>query len=120
MVAVAQETATILQSQGVSAQVVSMHTVKPLDEAFLEDAFQRFRVVAVVEEHSRIGGLGSAVAEWLAAKRPRPTGELLHFGTPDAFLEQAGNQRYARQCCGLSAARIAGKILPAWVEAKKA
>ena len=48
-----------------------MHTVKPLDEDLLRDVLDRFAVVAVVEEHSRIGGLGSAVAEWVAAQASR-------------------------------------------------
>lgn len=120
MVAVAMEAAALLQASGVSAQVVSMHTVKPIDEALLSDAFGRFPVVAVVEEHSRIGGLGGALAQWLVAQRPRPLGELLGFGTPDAFLCDAGSQRYARQQCGLTADHIAAEVLQAWHGSKRA
>jgi transketolase len=108
------EAAAMLQTSGVSAQVVSMHTVKPIDEGLLSDAFGRFPVVAVVEEHSRIGGLGGSVAEWLAAQRPRPAGELLAFGTPDGFLCEAGSQRYARQQCGLTADHIAAEVIRAF------
>ena len=43
-----------------SAQVVSFHTVKPLDEHFPRDALSRFRLVATIEEHSLIGGFGAA------------------------------------------------------------
>jgi transketolase len=114
MVATAMEAAAMLQTSGVSAQVVSMHTVKPIDEGLLSDAFGRFPVVAVVEEHSRIGGLGGSVAEWLAAQRPRPAGELLAFGTPDGFLCEAGSQRYARQQCGLTADHIAAEVIRAF------
>jgi transketolase len=111
--AVAIDAASVLQAAGVSARVVSMHTIKPLDEDLLDDAFRRYPTVAVVEEHSRIGGLGSSIAEWLAARRPCPPGELLVFGTPDAFLGESGSQRYARQCVGLTADSIAARILHA-------
>jgi transketolase len=110
LVAMAQETAKVLEArQGLSAEVVSMATVKPLDQEFLREAFQRFEVVAVLEEHSRIGGLGAAVAEWLAEQRPqpRPRAALLSFGTPDAFLDEAGSQDYLRERVGLTAQRVA-------------
>jgi transketolase len=110
MVATALEAGALLEAGGLSARVVSMHTVKPLDEALLGDVFQRFPIVAVVEEHSRIGGLGGAVAEWLAAQSPRPPGRLIAFGTPDAFLDESGSQGYARERFGLTAGSIAEGI----------
>ena len=51
----------LLRKSGISCRVVSIHTVKPLDEACLADAFARFPLVATIEEHSLIGGFGSAV-----------------------------------------------------------
>lgn len=107
LVATAWEAATLLEAGGIPATVVSMHTVKPLDEDLLADAFGRFPVVAVVEEHSLLGGLGGAVAEWLAAQDPRPPGRLLAFGTPDAFLDEPGTQHDARERFGLTASGIA-------------
>ncbi len=110
MVAVAIDAAGILQAADVSAAVFSMHTVKPLETALLADVFQRFPLVAVVEEHSRLGGLGGSIAEWLATQRP-PAGRLLSFGTPDAFLGELGSQQLARQRCGLTAEAIARQVL---------
>jgi len=110
MTAVALEAAALLEAAGVSARVVSMHTVKPLDEALLAESFARFSVVGVVEEHSIIGGLGSAVAEWLARRTPCGT-RLEVFGTPDLFLSEAGSQTYMRQKCGLTAELIAERML---------
>ncbi|MFM8436766.1 MAG: transketolase family protein, partial [Planctomycetia bacterium] len=81
MTATALEAAKLLQGHGISARVVSMHTVKPLDDALLRESFDRFKVVAVVEEHSVIGGLGSAVAEWLGRRGPQ-RGVLEAIGTP--------------------------------------
>lgn len=111
MVAVALQAAGILAEHGRSARVVSMHTVKPLDEALLQEVFERFPVVGVVEEHSRIGGAASSVAEWLAARSPAPAGRLMTFALPDAFLDEPGSQEYARGKCGLTAEAIAGRLL---------
>lgn len=95
-----------------SAQLVSFHTVKPLDEVLLADAFAKFKLVATVEEHSVLGGLGGAVAEWLA-DRPPQKARLLRIGTPDTFLHEAGEQEYAREVFGLTGKHIAEKILQA-------
>jgi transketolase len=106
------EAAHKLKEQGISAQVVSFHTVKPLDQAYLKDAFGRFRLVATIEEHSLIGGFGAAVSEWLADTR---TGNqnFMRFGTPDAFFKQSGEQEYAREALGLTGHQIAEKIIHA-------
>ena len=101
--------ANILEKAGVSASVASFHTVKPLDEELLADAFSRFRIVATVEEHSILGGLGGAVAEWLA-DHGRMNARLLRLGTPDAFLHEAGEQDHARERFGLTPAAIARAV----------
>jgi transketolase len=105
----AVEAAHQLEKQGISAEVVSFHTVKPLDEACLTDVFARFPLVATIEEHSRIGGLGAAVAEWLVDTRVTPR-QFIRFGTPDAFFKKSGEQEFAREALGLSAHQIADKI----------
>jgi len=101
--------ADLLAAQGVSAEVVSFHSVKPLDEAYLEQAANRFRLLATVEEHSRIGGLGGAVAEWRAMRRD--AAPLLMFGTDDEFMHEVGSQEYARAKYGLTAANLADRVL---------
>jgi transketolase len=97
-----------LERTGVSAQVVSMPTLKPLDQDLLADAFARFSLVVTVEEHSILGGLGGSVAEWLADK-PRRKAPLLRIGTADAFLHEAGEQEFAREYFGLTPREIARK-----------
>jgi transketolase len=99
-----------LKERGVSAQVVSFHTVKPLDEDCLRNAFAKFKLVATLEEHSLIGGFGAAVSEWLADTETKPK-KFLRFGTPDAFFKKSGEQEYAREALGLAAHQIAEKIL---------
>jgi transketolase len=106
---VVMEAANILATQGIDAQVVSMHTVKPLDECLLETVFSQFKSVATVEEHSLIGGLGGSVAEWLCNQGSRRA-VLLRFGTKDEFIHGAGKQKAARQGVGIDAEFISGEI----------
>jgi transketolase len=98
----ALETAAELGRQGVSTEVVSFHTIKPLDDEYLRAAFDRFRIVATLEEHSLIGGLGGAVAEWLVDQPRVPAGKLVRFGCGDYFLHEAGDQEHARRKYGLT------------------
>jgi transketolase len=106
------ETAHLLKDKGISARVVSFHTVKPLDEAFLRDALARFKLVATIEEHSLIGGFGAAVAEWMIDSEIVPR-KFLRFGTPDAFFKKSGEQEYAREQLGLSAHGMTERIMKA-------
>lgn len=105
--------ADVLMQQNLSAAVISVPTVKPLDESRLRDVFATRDLVVTVEEHSRAGGLGGAVAEWLADQPPQRA-RLLRLGTPDAFLHEAGEQEHAREVCGLMAASMAASIHSAW------
>ncbi len=102
----------LLAARGISARVVSMHTVKPLDYALLEDAVERYPLVATIEEHSRIGGFGSAVAEWLSDRGPTTT-RLVRIGTPDLFPHGALPEEYLRERFGLTPAAIAGQVVAA-------
>lgn len=107
---VAIDAASLLDRKGVSTQVISMHTVKPLDHRLLNKIFKEFQIVATIEEHSRIGGFGAGVAEWLADNNDSKA-VLLRMGTPDAFIHRSGNQTQARQVAGLNANRVAENIL---------
>ncbi len=107
---VAVEAASRLEQHGVSAQVVSNHTVKPLDLELLAHAFANFSAVVTVEEHSVLGGLGGSVAEWLSEQAPQRA-RLGRIGTPDGFLHEAGDQEYARQRFGLTADGVTGKVM---------
>lgn len=103
----ALETAELLADQGISAEVVSLHTVKPLDTALLRRVFASRKVVAVLEEHVAAGGAWSAVAEWRcrqddAGLRAR----CLRCGVDDVFYTQGGDTAWMRQCAGLTKERI--------------
>lgn len=105
-----------LTAAGLSTGVESFHTVKPLDGERLAEVFTRCRLVATIEEHSRIGGLGSAVAEWLAARSLPSPARLLSFAVDDVFLHVVGSQDYARNHFGLTAPAISERVLTAWAD----
>jgi transketolase len=107
---VAISAAEKISADGIQAQVVSFHTVKPLDEEFLFKAFQNFRLVVTVEEHCMLGGLGGSIAEWSASQGPLHA-RLLTLGKGDSFLHEAGGQQYARECWGLTPEGIAEKAM---------
>ncbi len=102
-------TADLLRNSGLTTTVLSMPTVKPLNTSMLSDVFSRHRLVATVEEHSILGGLGGSVAEWLS-DQPRSVAALLRIGTPDAFLHRNGEQEHAREVLGLTPASMADRI----------
>jgi transketolase len=105
----AMEAAELLEKRGISAQVASFHTVKPLDEAYLAGAFSKCKVVVTVEEHSILGGLGGSVAEWLSMQ-VAPQARMLRFGTKDEFLHETCEQESARVMMGLTGENIAARI----------
>lgn len=75
--------AEMLEEQGVSAQVINMHTLKPIDEEAIIEAAIKTRRIVTVEEHNVIGGLGDAVASVLAQSGKRCI--LTKMGIPDEF-----------------------------------
>ena len=76
MVSVALEAAEKLSADGVDAEVINIHTIKPLDEEIIVESAKKTGKVVTVEEHSVIGGLGSAVCDALSAKLPTPVTKL--------------------------------------------
>jgi len=99
------EAAKQLSGVGISARVISMHTVKPLDVKTLRCAVSETRAIITVEEHNVIGGLGGAVAEFLVTSG-LPLVPVSILGIKDSFCRQAGKQDYLRRICGISASDI--------------
>ncbi|MGQ0708818.1 MAG: transketolase family protein [Rhodoferax sp.] len=101
------EAAKILADAGISATVVNMHTLKPLDVAALDKAIAMSRPIVTVEEHSVLGGLGSAVAEYKTSFKGAPA--QLIIGLPDVFGKTA-DYRYLLGKYGLVGDKIAGRV----------
>lgn len=84
----------ILSKIGISAQVVSMHSIKPIDEKFITDCAKKTKKIITVEEHNKIGGLGSAVAEVLSKNNLNC--KLKVIALNDIFSSVVGSQEYLR------------------------
>ncbi|MEG0380017.1 MAG: transketolase C-terminal domain-containing protein, partial [Eubacterium sp.] len=90
MVEKALEAADVLKAEGISARVLNMGSVKPIDEAAVEAAAKETGAIVTAEEHSIIGGLGGAVCEVLASTTPAPVervGVMDEFGQSGKALE---------------------------------
>ena len=106
MVSETLEAAKELEKSGISCEVINMHTIKPLDEALLLASAAKTKAVVTVEEHSVIGGLGSAVADTLSEQLPT---RLLKIGVCDVFGE-SGPALELLHKYGLDAEGIATKV----------
>ena len=82
MAETAIQAAAILSVRGLSARIINIHTIKPLDRAIIKKAAAETGAIVVLEEHNIIGGLGSAVAECVAETCPCP---VLRVGVQDTF-----------------------------------
>ena len=96
MVPVALKAADLLAAEGISARVIDMHTIKPLDEELVLKAAKETGCIVTSEEHSVIGGLGAAVCEFLSGTCPVPVvrhgvdDQFGRSGTANAVLEYFG------------------------------
>jgi len=107
MVAQSLKAAEMLAERGIEASVLNMHTLKPLDTAALDAIASQASAIVTVEEHSVIGGLGSAVAEYMAPKRDKPRHLLI--GIKDIFVK-TGDYGYMLEREGLVGPAICQKI----------
>ena len=96
-----------LEGAGVSAAVLNLHTVKPLDADLLVAAAAGARLVVTVEEHWRVGGLGSAVAETLAERAPA---RVLRIGVDDTFATVVAGHDQLVETYGLGADAVAAAV----------
>lgn len=115
MVNAAQKTAKLLQEEELSAAVVNMRTVKPLDEELLHRMAHEKKMLVTMEENALAGGFGSAVLEALAdAGLLVP---VVRLGIGDAFIEQ-GKPQELLEMAGLLPEQMARSILTAWKGAR--
>ena len=107
MVRESLDAAELLSAQGIESRVIDMHTIKPLDKACLDEVLEKSKIVVSVEEHSIIGGLGGAIAEYMAGKEITP--RLIRIGVGDFFCK-LGDLRYCWEQHGLTASQIAERV----------
>lgn len=106
MVEAALEAKKILAAEGIEAGVINIHTLKPIDKDIIINAAKETGAIVTAEEHSIIGGLGSAVMEVVSENYPVP---VLRVGVKDVFGE-SGKPQELLEKYGLTAADIADKV----------
>ena len=100
------EAAKQLAADGIDAEVINIHTIKPIDEELIVKSAAKTGRVVTVEEHSVIGGLGSAVCEVLSKKQPT---RVMRIGVNDTFGE-SGPAKELIAKYGLNAESIAWRV----------
>ncbi len=108
MLETAVKAAEMLAAKKISVRLLSMHTVKPIDRFALSQAASETKLIVTIEEHSAVGGLGSAVSEALAGEDHRP--KHLILSAPDAFAQTTGSQSFLRERAGLTPEQITHRI----------
>lgn len=103
----AYEISKILEKEGISVRLISMPTIKPLDKKIIISSIKT-KAIFSIEEHSIIGGLGSAIAEVLSESNSSIA--FKRIGVPDRFTKKMGMQEYMRNENGLTVKKILNTI----------
>ncbi|MCI9473167.1 MAG: transketolase family protein [Flavonifractor sp.] len=106
MVQMSLQAAETLAAEGISVRLIDMHTIKPLDHELVLKAALETRCIVTTEEHNVIGGLGSAVAEFLCEHCPTP---VVRHGVYDQF-GRSGKAQDVLAAFGLTPEGIAGQV----------
>ena len=101
------EAAKILETKNISARVVNMHTIKPIDESAIKKAVDTSLIVSV-EEHNIIGGLGSAIAEYKSSFKNSP--KQLFLGVKDVY-SKGGSYKFLKEKHGLYKEKIVEDVV---------
>lgn len=105
-----------LQQTGLSVSLISMPTVKPLDKEAIVNAAQQTKAIFTIEEHSEIGGLGSAVSEVIAELDTKVL--FKKFAVADKYYREIGSQKYILERSGLTENTITEEIVKRYRKCK--
>jgi len=103
---------SLLKKDGVGSCVVSMHTVKPIDDTIIQE-MMNYKLIVTIEEHSSIGGLGSAVSE-IVAKTGLIRTPMITLSAGSNLTKEIGSQDWFRGVMGLDALSIRAAVLEAF------
>lgn len=105
MLELSLDASKLLQPLGISARVISMHTVEPIDEAAVRKVAQECKVIVTVEEHSVQGGLGTSVSEVISELGPSDV-FFKRIGLPPNYCSLCGSREFLLKSFGLTVERI--------------
>lgn len=106
MLQLALQAAQQLKQTGVSVEILHMHTVKPIDTAAVITSARKVKAIITIEEHSLIGGLGSAVAEIVAEADFKHTKKFARIALPDMYPGRYGSQNSSLLYYGITPEKI--------------
>jgi transketolase len=109
MLETAVDVCEILTKHGRQPELISMHTVKPIDKELIIKITAKCQMIITIEEHSIIGGLGSRVADVITEEGLKV--RLKKFAIPDRYAEIAGSRDYLKKYFGLTAEQISENLL---------
>ncbi len=104
-----QDACDMLRQKGWTPAVYTFPTVKPMDLAVVEQCCRKYEWIVTVEEHTVVGGFGSAVAEAMASV-DGARARLLRIGLQDEYSNQVGDQKYLRRLYGIDSQSIFEKV----------
>ena len=113
IMSVALQAAKQIEQHSISVHVENFHTIKPLDTSRLGELMNAFPLIAVIEEHNKIGGLFGAISEW-AVLNCQYSSKVISYGVSDEFLHKVGYQDHARRHFGLTEDNIANGLIEAF------
>jgi len=105
---IAMDAADDLQKKGIGCQIMHLHTIKPLDKPAILSALKGKKLVVSIEEHTLIGGLGSAVSEVMALSGSGI--KLVMLGIPDVFPDKYGSQAEQLKYFGITKEHITESV----------
>lgn len=100
----------LLEEQGISVALYSIHTIKPIDTAVIEECMEKYPAIFTMEEHSTNGGLGTAVGDVILEHMEKGKIKFKKFGFPDTFAPVTGSREYLNSLYGLDAESVADSI----------
>jgi transketolase len=109
MIPAAIDAARLLKKDGIAFRVYNMHTIKPLDTEAIDEAARDCGVIFSLEEENIIGGLGGAIAEYIAEKDAVQC-RFRRLGVPDVYLDKAGSYTWLLTQFGLDAGSVADTV----------
>ena len=105
-----QEACKLLNEEGINPALYTFPTIKPIDKDVIEKYASEFDYVVTVEEHNIVGGFGGAVSEVMAEMKNKKA-QLIRIGLNDIYSSIVGSQKYLRDQYGMSAKKIAQRVM---------
>lgn len=113
MITIAKKVSKSLRKQFIKTQLIDLYRIKPLNKTLLRQNLKGIKNIVTLEEHSIIGGLGSAISDCLA--ETNGNAKLLSLGMPDDFCRQYGSRDYLHKLIGIDVENVTKKIL-GWIK----